>query len=395
MNLYQEMYNVMRNHKRFWNYYDMDFDDVFQNEDIPRDFIYNYFKSGSKTYELDNVIESMNECKMRNVHTVNVFFIGVILQRIIDKNIAIKSSEYSDYPFSYIWYLLCLAHDWGYMYEMRSEEYIAGKQIKLQPIKFNHDYITAKRRLCNNQQHSWCQRHGVNVAELHYISRDGSIQSNKNIGQEDDHKIIFNNGSIVKRSQYSAITKYNYFCYRVKEMNTLDHGIVGADYFYSKMIINYIKEYRKVAKKNNFQESIYDFHNDRYLHFCSEQIKIFAYIADCIASHNIYMAEDKDKEIYRKYYLNSLLPERFKRISYKDNPLLFILCVADTIEPSKRFQDYSNDEILRLITVEYNLADNELRIGIDEELCNSVAGRKYVSSVESLPEWCDINVKLI
>ena len=107
------------------------------------------------------------------------------------------------------------------------------------------------------------------------------------------------------------------------------------------------------------------------------------------------MAEDKDKEIYRKYYLNSLLPERFKRISYKDNPLLFILCVADTIEPSKRFQDYSNDEVLRLITVEYNLADNELRIGIDEELCNSVAGRKDVSSVESLPEWCDINVKLI
>ena len=45
------------------------------------------------------------------------------------------------------------------------------------------------------------------------------------------------------------------------------------------------------------------------------------------------------KAKYVDYSLNCLLPDRFRLISYKDNPLLFILCVADTVEPSKRFAD--------------------------------------------------------
>lgn len=45
-------------------------------------------------------------------------------------------------------------------------------------------------------------------------------------------------------------------------------------------------------------------------------------------------------------------------ISYKDNPLLFILCVADTIEPSKKFPNYRNEDVLNLISIEYSLNDN-------------------------------------
>ena len=65
------------------------------------------------------------------------------------------------------------------------------------------------------------------------------------------------------------------------------------------------------------------------------KLNYLAYIADCIAAHNMYKAEDNDccKEMYKYYSLNCLLPDKFQRISYRDNPLLFILCVADTIEP--------------------------------------------------------------
>ena len=49
---------------------------------------------------------------MRNLHTVNVFFIGVYLQRKIDKNLKIKSRSSENYKFSYIWYLLCLRMIW-------------------------------------------------------------------------------------------------------------------------------------------------------------------------------------------------------------------------------------------------------------------------------------------
>ena len=96
----------------------MNFGDVFQNQEAARTFIYKYFDRGSKLPALDSWVESTdNYIEMRNVHTVNVFFIGIFLQRIIDENIVIKSEVSSDYPFSYLWYLVCLAHDVGYVYK--------------------------------------------------------------------------------------------------------------------------------------------------------------------------------------------------------------------------------------------------------------------------------------
>ena len=110
MTLYQQLRSEMESHREFWNYYDMKFEDVFQNGGAASDFIYNYFQRGSKLYTLDTWINSQNEhFEMRNVHTVNVFFIGAFLQRTMDEHIAIRSEISLCYPFSYIWYLLCLS----------------------------------------------------------------------------------------------------------------------------------------------------------------------------------------------------------------------------------------------------------------------------------------------
>lgn len=204
--------------------------------------------------------------------------------------------------------------------------------------------------------------------------------------------IEYNNGTIIKAPRYSGETKNNYFYYRLQEMSKLDHGIVGADEFFSRLVVNYVKEYRVMAAGDFFWESIYEFHNERGLHFCSEQLKLFAYIADCIASHNMYKADDDERRIakYIDYSLKCLLPDEFEPISYKDNPLLFILCVADTIEPSKKFSDYRNEDVLNLISIEYSLRDNFLYVEIDEELYDSEAGRRYVSDIDELEKWCDI-----
>ncbi|MDO5381398.1 MAG: hypothetical protein Q4F06_01580 [Eubacteriales bacterium] len=177
----------------------------------------------------------------------------------------------------------------------------------------------------------------------------------------------------------------------------MDHGLVGADEFYSRMYVNYIKEYRLVAKNKLYRENFHDFYNENGLHFCSEQFKIFAYIADCIASHNIFKAEDNEacKNIYRDYSLECLLPDEYNLISYQDNPLLFILCVADTIEPSKRFNNYKNKDILNLISIDFDRYANLLTVEVDETIYNSEAGHKYVYDVEELSKWCDINTSVI
>lgn len=181
----------------------------------------------------------------------------------------------------------------------------------------------------------WYQEHGINIAYLHpsFGTRANIAYYNRSATGKLGSTIEYNNGTIIKILRYSGEIKNNYFYYRLQEMGKLDYEIVGADEFFSKLVVNYVKEYRVMAVGDFFRESIYEFHNERGLHFCSEQLKLFAYIADCIALHNMYKADDNEGRIakYMDYSLNCLLPYRFQPISYKDNPLLFILCVADTI----------------------------------------------------------------
>lgn len=395
MTLYRKLKDEMENHRNFWNYYGVDFDDVFQDEGVARDFIYNYFKGGSKLYALDSWANSMNEyIQMRNVHTVNVFFIGAFLQRMIDENIAIKSEVSSYYPFSYVWYLLCLAHDFGYVYENYSNVY-----LELPTKRRDHCWEDKQMRgpkfLARKR---WYQEHGIDITYLHpsFGERSNIACYNRSKTHNFSGVIEYNNGTIVNKPRYSRATKDNYFYYRLLEMQKLDHGIVGADEFFSRLVVNYVKEYRMTVQGDFFRGSVYDFHNAKGLHFCSEQIKIFAYIADCIASHNMYKAKDNEicKAKYVNYSLNCLLPDKFRLISYKDNPLLFILCVADTIEPSKRFANYDNKDILDLISIDYNVNTNLLCVEIDEELHNSDAGNRYIADIEGLETWCDIKVNI-
>lgn len=395
MTLYQKLRNEMENHREFWNYYGVKFEDVFQDESAARDFIYNYFKGGSKLYALDTWANSMNEyIQMRNVHTVNVFFIGAFLQRIIDENIAIRSEVSLDYSFSYIWYLLCLAHDFGYVYEKYSKVYLEmpkNRFCSINSYRKNNGLI-----LCNRKY--WYQRHGIDITYLNppFGERTRVLNLNSNGVARSGYNIVYNNGTIIKKPRYSENIKNKYFYYRLYEMGALDHGIVGADEIFSRLVVNYVKEYRKMAAEDSFRESIYEFYNERGLHFCSEQFKIFSYIADCIASHNMFKADDEEHIVkYMEYSLNSLLPDKFEPISYADNPLLFILCVADTIEPSKRFTNYHNEDVLNLISIDYNKNTNLLRVEVDEELYNCEAGHKYVSDIVGLEEWCDIKISIV
>ena len=88
-----------------------------------------------------------------------------------------------------------------------------------------------------------------------------------------------------------------------------------------------------------------------------------------------------------------MLQDNFEKIDYNDNPLLFILCVADTIEPGKRFAEYRNTEILDMIRVNYDEEDNMLCVEVDNRL-DFDAARKYVENVRSLERWCNIKVKV-
>ena len=57
MTLYQKLQDEIRNHRAFWNYYDMKVEDVFFNEKSASEFIYKFFENGSKSYAIREWME--------------------------------------------------------------------------------------------------------------------------------------------------------------------------------------------------------------------------------------------------------------------------------------------------------------------------------------------------
>lgn len=130
-------------------------------------------------------------------------------------------------------------------------------------------------------------------------------------------------------------------------MGVLDHGILGGYMLFNNLVKNYVN---KMANEPNKTEFIVD---DRH---CSiEQISLFAYMADCIVSHNIFFPNPSDKGIYREYGLNELT-KYHKPVKFKSNPLLFLLYLVDSIDPIKYFEQKTNlkyDEILKSIKIDF------------------------------------------
>jgi hypothetical protein len=158
------------------------------------------------------------------------------------------------------------------------------------------------------------------------------------------------------------------------------------------MYYKLVENYRRKCSRLQTWENPMNFIDENNRHFHCEHFKIFAYICDCIACHNIWKAPMGKEELYKKYKLEPLIGENFKIVSYKDNPLLFILCLADSIEPTKKINDMDELEVLRNIEFEYCVEVNRLIISIKKELNTNYKCREYIENLKNIESWIDIKV---
>lgn len=398
------MHEFLNNYE-FWNYYHSDMVNPFVDEEAARDFILGYFQSackGNVTYEWERFEEV--DLHFRDTHVIYVFFIGAILQYMIDPRLEIESniSPYNDgYKFSYLWFLTCLAHDLGYIYEY--------KDIKRE--------IEEMQELCNYYAQNWRVSRFYDVRRRVYNRFFPNIRrispsiplnfnmcydkrkwrrENKNYnfcGRTCKGNLQFNNGTKISQCWYTYDLKERYFRYRLLKSGKLDHGIVGADKFFSDMVKMYWKNFEEDLEYGTFE----CFQNTKFRTFSCEQFKVWAYIADCIASHNIFQAEDNenDRKLYEEYELQELLRENYVSISYNKNPLLFILCVADTLEPTKKFRNMDACEIFENMELDYDTVDNRIYLKISKALTEEIGYKDYIKGVNELREWCDIEVEVL
>ena len=196
-------------------------------------------------------------------------------------------------------------------------------------------------------------------------------------------KYIEQNQSLLKNEKVKNLFDVipNYFKYRFEDKK-LDHGI-----FTGIKLFDSLEENRKERKKqveNGVENPV--------LYWGDDLIPIYAQASLSITMHNIWSSSKKVeiKEKYRKFGLESLITGETEifPILIKDNPLLFLLGLVDTIEPIKTFNCFEPKYVLENILIDFD----ENKIMISNKKDSLLDFEKLKRNLKGLESWLDVEI---
>lgn len=126
--LWEEFNNCFKESRNLWNYYNSYFENPFNNSQKATEFIDKFLKVGGKSLAV-NMSDTNCEVRRRNFHSVFVYFLGILLYNELGEELEIVSETGKNYEFPYLWYLVCLAHDYGYKYESSANREINDETL--------------------------------------------------------------------------------------------------------------------------------------------------------------------------------------------------------------------------------------------------------------------------
>lgn len=262
-------------------------------------------------------------------HTVSLYFLGIMLAEKIEFNNFNNSipllEEDSLSNFLHHWIRICLFHDIGYAIE---ESY---KDDDLEKI-----------------------------SSLNKLAE--SFNFSVRLDDEDEMGLL-----------------QNYYKYRIREFLKADHGIVGAMLFYNSAMIAY-------AKRIEISKKAYMFTN--YPILGDQVLNTIRHSSYSIARHNMWRADDTNKDKYIEYNLTPLIPQKdgSHLIKFSKDPLLFILCLIDSIEPIKLFNDPDIKRVLKNVEICIQKDRSVICLHISDK------SNTMMQKAKSLPLWLDCNV---
>ncbi|MDP3148115.1 MAG: hypothetical protein Q8N83_03195 [Ignavibacteria bacterium] len=340
-NLLKQLQQLFYSNEK-WNYYNLvDLPNPFTSPEFGNSkiFVKEFLDYSNKTKDIYDFLELIKPD--RNLHIVTDYFLGILLYEnntgiriYIDhqiKNFTSADNNSADNSFKYFWFLICFYHDVGYYFE---------KNIK-------------------------------SIGSLNTL--------------EDDLKIGNKFPTLLGVPKLYNNVHGNYLKYRIEVCKVYDHGIVGGMLIYDRLI----KIYND--KKNMIGQNSFTFKN---LIWSESMLKYFQLIASVILTHNIWFKNEKVDPVdeiilYKKYKLDKLIISDSKRIiTLKRFPLLFLLSLVDSIEPTKCY----GVNFLNKISFDFSVNSKMviyLNCNIDNEVDN------WFNKITSLNSWLNIrtNVK--
>lgn len=288
MNLFERF-----NHISNWNYYPLmggqTYEEAAQN---PIGFINNYFGYGGKAdFLLTSVYENNPH---RATHVVNTYFLGLYLMSTL--SFLKPTYDLKDGKMLWAWFLCALYHDAFF-----DADDVNADDISYDYCQFTQNFLYSPTLLKN------------------YFDKNANPETSYDGGVH------------------------------------LDHGIVSA----SKLYKNYVNTLDCAVKYCD--GNISDFFTDDgvkigdSLKINHETFALLCKIAKVIACHNVFICADKASEQkYRKAHLEQLIvghgkfyktPRSSNSLRGDFEKLYYLLCLTDTLEPSKRGIDLNEIDL--------------------------------------------------
>lgn len=329
-----EMYEGLINYKDNWSYYDnppfLSCDTLFSGN-ASFNFIKECFSCGGKEmlFEDKYVEKELDIVKKRAPHIVSTYLLGIIIANIFNLDFCTRDKENMN-PL-YVWFLSCLYHDIGYIYEDNP----CCEQLR----KIQTGGLAALKEICNIKYCIYCQ--------------DNEVRT-------------------YNKDEVSLYLSYRAQCSNGR-MGVIDHGIAGGMMLYDRLRKNFEQAWEKKLKECvKITRESFCYNN---LHFSTAHFRYYAKAADAIISHNIWA--DTLKKCLES---NGEQYESHNKIQ-ETNTIAFILALADSIEPTKKYNACALKEI--------RLKENGNGFDLIMPATNY---KKLEKSLKELPNWVEISV---
>lgn len=306
--------------------------------------------------------DTLDKYDFRIKHVLFSFGLGFLLSKFCNLKQIIEEQYRNTYEsedsFTYVWLTVCLYHDFGYFI---GPQYVLNETLGSILV----DYNIFSAPYCTSRYSEW----------LYCAYYD-------------------------KKYQEQKWSKNGYDLSCCEEVG--DHGILGGYLLFQRLCASEENPI-PLKSKNSLVQAIFEQDREYPIHYHQERIPLYQDICFRIMEHNIWK---QDKSFPSGDFFQEIDTDHFQDIG-SGEPLLFLLCLVDTIEMTKRFCRYSDSSTEKEHFIFPKTLGSKINVWISydaitidyQELDKAIQQNKYLPSIKfwlqsvtGLSDWVQVDV---